>query len=95
MQMGVSDRLNDGQQYPKKDESFEGSEVIEELIEVEESGDEQSGENSITVRSNLARGRGSMGSVCDDNTSNLYGEEFKHGGRLSPHAVLSQRFFNQ
>lgn len=65
--------------------------MIEELIEVEESGDEQSGENnSITVRSNLARGRGSMGSYCiDDNTSNLYVEEFKHGGRMSPHAVMS------
>lgn len=37
MQMGVADRMNDGQ---KKDESFEDSEVIEELIEVEESGDE-------------------------------------------------------
>jgi len=27
-------------QFSKKDESFEGSEVIEELIEIEESGDE-------------------------------------------------------
>lgn len=37
-----------------------------------------------------------MGSYCiDDNTSNLYVEEFKHGGRMSPHAVMSQRFVDQ
>lgn len=58
--------------YSKKDESFEGSEVIEELIEIEESGDEQSnGDNHsvMAVRTNFAGGRGSMGSVIDDNNS--------------------------
>lgn len=55
------------------------------------------GNNSMTVRTNLAGGRGSMGSAMDDNVSaNYYYEELQHnGGRASPHAVLSQRFFDQ
>mmetsp|Transcript_2216 Transcript_2216/g.2916 ORF Transcript_2216/g.2916 Transcript_2216/m.2916 type:complete len:126 (+) Transcript_2216:1245-1622(+) len=81
----------------KTNESIEGSEVIEELIEIEESGESHSVENqSCTVRTNCAGGRGSICSVIEnDNTSNLYAEEFKNnGGRMSPHAVLSQRFFD-
>ena len=82
----------------KKDESIDESEVIEELIEIEDSGDEQSdNNNSVTVRTNCAGGRGSIYSGNDGDTSNLpYYEEFKqHGGRLSPQAVLSQRFCDQ
>ena len=95
---GQSSRHHVSPPYSKKDESFEGSEVIEELIEIEESGDEQSngGNSNVAVRTNLAGGRGSMGSVIDDNTSNHgYYEELKqNSGRLSPHAVLSQRLFD-
>ena len=78
-------------QFSKKDESFEGSEVIEELIEIEESGDEyeQSQNGSVTVRTNLAGGRGSIGSNIDDNASHIYEEIKQNGGRLSPHAALS------
>lgn len=85
--------------YSKKDESFEGSEVIEELIEIEESGDEYSnGDNhSVTaVRTNMPAGRGSIGSVLDDNHSQYYYEEFKQngntyqgGGATSNNEVLS------
>ena len=46
------------------EDSIEESEVIEEIIEIEESDDECSNEanNSGTFRTNLAGGRGSMGS---------------------------------
>lgn len=94
----VSDRHKRDDHHSKKDaESMEGSEVIEELIEIEESGESHSVENhSGTVRTNLAGGRGSICSVMEnDNTSNLYTEEFKYnGGRRSPRDVLSQRFFD-
>ena len=57
-------------QYSKEADNFEGSEVIEELIEIEESGEEMSAENrSVTVNTNLAGGRGSIGSVVDENGS--------------------------
>lgn len=91
---GVADR---DAHHSKTNESLEGSEVIEELIEVEESGESQSVENhSGTVRTNFAGGRGSICSVIEhDNTSNLYNEEFKqYGGRVSPRDVLSQRLFD-
>lgn len=85
--------------HSKKDpESIDGSEIIEELIEIEESGESYSVENhSGTVRTNIAGGQGSICSVIEhDNTSNLYTEEFKNnGGRRSPRDVLSQRFFDQ
>ena len=56
---------------------------------------EQSQNGSVTVRTNLAGGRGSIGSNLDDNNSHIYEEIKQNGGRLSPHAVLSQRFFDQ
>ena len=59
----------------KQEESFDGSEIIEELIEIEDSIDGESVKdaNSGTVATNIAAGcRGSIvgsGSVMEDNNS--------------------------